>query len=78
MWFPLYMKILNQYKLMKDIDLRKIIHKHYIGTEITEMKLDAEGKATLLKSTESATFNNTTDHGDRSSERDEEVREATH
>ena len=60
---------------MKDVDLRKIIHKHYIGTEITEMKVDAEGK---VKLTESATLNNTTDHGDQSSEKDEEVREATH
>ena len=65
---------------MKDIDLRKIVHKHYIGTEITEMKVDAEGK---VKLTESATLNNTTDHGDQDiiarlpSERDEKVREAT-
>ena len=37
-------KILNHLKLMKGVDLRQIIHKHYFGTDITEMKVDDKGQ----------------------------------
>lgn len=53
---------------MKGVDLRQIIHKHYFGTDITEMKVDDKGQVAYQGKRGLEFLKNSSD-----SERDKEV-----
>ena len=52
---------------MKGVDLKQIIHKHYFGTDLTEMKVDDKGQV-AYHGKRASDFENISD-----SERDKEV-----